>query len=643
MDTCRRFAALAAAGALVFVATPSSTGAVQSGPDVVPFTADRWDLANATVAEHLGRMALMGTAFLKDVEFEDGIVECDVAMKAGVRAYPGVLFRVGPDQEYERVYLRPHRAPLYDDAVQYVATFNGVDSWQLYNGPGRTSAATIPTDRWVHLRIEVLGTQARVFLDGASQPVLVVGDLGHGRSRGGLGLTTVPNGTAFFSNFSYRRDASFDFPPAPMVHTPPGIVTDWEVSTPFKWRLVDPDRYPDARALGVTGWTEATARPDGILDLSRIHGRLGAEPDGILARTSIRADRDGAKKFWIGYSDEATVFVNGQLVFSGASAYRSRDTSFLGIVGPFDAVSLPLRAGDNEVLFVIGEASGGWGLLLQDATAVTTARGVEKRWTTDPEFLIPESAAYDPESRAFYVSNYDAYHPSVGEPRQFISKVMPDGRVAAREWVAGLSNPTGLAVRDGRLYAVERTGIAEIDIASARIVARIPLPGGGLPNDIAIAPNGDLYVSDSRRSAIYRVAGGKAEAWMSGPQVAAPNGVLVHQGRLVVGTNGDGCLKAVDLETRQVEILANLGAGVIDGIAADRDGTLLVSHNEGRILRVSAEGQVSVVLDTTAIRVNAADFAYAPDLKMVVVPTFVGGRVVAYTVGDDPASAEIRP
>jgi hypothetical protein len=623
--------------ALAFILAMGSLApgvSAQEAPgDVVEFTPDRWDLAQARIVDHLDRKALMGTAFLKDIELEDGIIECDIAMKGGVRSYPGVLFRVQSPEEYERVYLRPHRSPLYDDAVQYVAAFHGVDSWQFYNGPGLTSRAMIPIDRWVHLKIEVLGTQARVFLDNAPQPVLVIGDLKRGKSRGGLGLTTMADGTSFFSKFSFRRDSSMAFPPAPKVHVPPGCVLDWEISQPFKERLVDFDRYPDLKALGVSRWTKVAAQPNGILDISRTYGRLGIEPDAILARTVIHAEKEGPRKFWFGYSDEAGIFLNGRLVFYGNSAYRYRDTSFLGIIGLYDAVSLPLKKGPNELLFVVGEASGGWGLILQDATAVHKAPDVEELWTSGRDFLIPESAAFDPETDTFYISNYDAYHPSRGAGRQHISKLTSDGKVVALQWVSGLNNPTGLAVRNGRLYAVERAGLVEIDIASAKIINRIALPGAGLPNDVAVADNGDVFISDSRKNCIYKVSGGQAEEWLNGPFLPAPNGIHVLKGKVIVGTNGDGCLKAVDLTTKEVSVLANLGTGTIDGLESDREGNLLVSHNEGRLFRVWPDGRVETVLDTTALRMNIADFTYAPGRNMVVFPTFTDSRVAAFRLG----------
>ena len=601
--------------------------------DLVPFGPERWDLANAKVVDYLERKALMGTAFLKDVEFENGVLECDIAMKAGARSYPGFLFRVQSPEDYERVYLRPHRSPLYDDAIQYIPAFHGVDSWQLYNGPGITSRAVIPTERWVHVKVEVQGKQARVFLDNAPQPALVIGDLKRGKSKGGLGLTTMGDGNSFFSNFSFREDSSLSFPPDPLADQPPGCILDWEISQPLKKRIIDFDSYPDVKALGIAQWTKVTASPDGILDFARTYGRLGTEPDAILARTVIRAETDGSKKFWFGYSDEASLFLNGRLIFYGNSAYRYRDTSFLGILGLYDAVVVPLKKGDNELLAVIGETSGGWGLIVQDAAAVHKSPGVEAVWSTKKELLVPESAAYDPGTDAFYVSNYDGYNPSRGAGRQFITKLSPDGQVMALQWISGLNNPTGLAVWKNRLYAVDRTGLVEIDIASAKAVNRTALKGAVMPNDVAVADNGDVYISDSAGSAVFKVTGGQPEIWLKSPEISAPNGICVVKEKLIVGTNGDGCLKAVDLATKQISTIVSLGIGTIDGIASDRDGSLLVSHNEGRLFRVSADGRATKILDTSAQRMNMADFAYDTRRNMVVFPTFTDSRAAAFRLG----------
>jgi hypothetical protein len=73
--------------------------------------------------------------------------------------------------------------------------------------------------------------------------------------------------------------------------------------------------------------------------------------------------------------------------------------------------------------------------------------------------------------------------------------------------------------------------------------------------------------------------------------------------------------------------------GTIDGLESDREGNLLVSHNEGRLFRISPDGRVETILDTTALRMNIADFTYAPGKNMVVFPTFTDSRVAAYNLG----------
>ena len=70
------------------------------------------------------------------------------------------------------------------------------------------------------------------------------------------------------------------------------------------------------------------------------------------------------KKLYVGYSDEVSVFLNGQILFRGRSAQNFRDPGFLGIVNPEnDAVYLPLKKGSNELMLAVSELGGGWGFI----------------------------------------------------------------------------------------------------------------------------------------------------------------------------------------------------------------------------------------------------------------------------------------
>jgi hypothetical protein len=101
---------------------------------------------------------------------------------------------------------------------------------------------------------------------------------------------------------------------------------------------------------------------------------------------------------------------------------------------------------------------------------------------------------------------------------------------------------------------------------------------------------------------------------------------------LIVGNNGDGRLKAVNLKTKEVRTVASLGPGIIDGVEDDGKGGLLVSHNEGRLFRVTLDGKVAKLLDTTVVGVGLANFAFVPGSGLLVFPTWTDNRVLAYTV-----------
>ena len=76
------------------------------------------------------------------------------------------------------------------------------------------------------------------------------------------------------------------------------------------------------------------------------------------------SDREQVKKLYIGYSDDVSVFLNGQILFRGRSAQNFRDPGFLGIVNPEnDAVYLPLQKGRNELMLALSELGGGWGFI----------------------------------------------------------------------------------------------------------------------------------------------------------------------------------------------------------------------------------------------------------------------------------------
>ena len=341
----------------------------------------RWELeGRASIATYLGRAGLMldgGVATIKDFELRDGSIEFDVATPAR-RGFFGVQFRISPDDTTsEFIYLRQHKSGQ-PDAVQYTPVLNTGLNWQLYSGDGFTAAVDVPSEAWFHVRIEVTGAQAALFVKDMSRPALVMSDLKSGVEKGRIALTVLA-GATYFSNVEVRRtpDAPWQRRPPPM---PAGTIVKWGLSESFDALARDPERALTAADVKAMAWQAVEAEPPGIVAINRYRDsphprvtfandfsrRLEPQPGArvVYARTVVEADRDRVQKLAIGYSDEVSVFLNGRILFRGRSAQNFRDPAFLGIVSADnDAVYLPLRKGRNEIVLAVTELGGGWGFV----------------------------------------------------------------------------------------------------------------------------------------------------------------------------------------------------------------------------------------------------------------------------------------
>ena len=87
--------------------------------------------------------------------------------------------------------------------MQYTPILNTGANWQIYNGPGFTGAVDIPKETWFHLRLEVAGAQAKLFVQDMDTPALVMTDLKSGVQKGEVALHVL-TGATYFANFQVR-------------------------------------------------------------------------------------------------------------------------------------------------------------------------------------------------------------------------------------------------------------------------------------------------------------------------------------------------------------------------------------------------------------------------------------------------------
>ena len=279
----------------------------------------------------------------------DGIIDVDVSTPAS-RGFFGIQFRIANDgANAEWVYLRQHKSGL-PDAMQYTPVLNTGLNWQIYNGQGFTGAVDIPKDTWFHLRLEVVGAQAKLYVKNMEEPALVMNDLKSGIQKGQVALAVL-TGATYFSNFELRTtpDAPWERHLPPM---PPGTLTKWSLSPAYDALQRNLEQPLSASEVATIRWQDVEAEPPGLVVIYRYR-------DAPHPRVSFASDFSKRLEPQPGMK-----VLNGKILFRGRSAQNFRDPGFLGIVNPEnDAVYLPLKKGSNELMLALSELGGGWGFI----------------------------------------------------------------------------------------------------------------------------------------------------------------------------------------------------------------------------------------------------------------------------------------
>lgn len=145
---------------------------------------------------------------IKAVDFSNGIIEVKVLSRLlknaseTARGFIGLAFRINDDNtKFENIYIRPTNGRANDQvrrnhSIQYFSYPEFKFDRLRKESPERyESYADMELNRWITLRIEVNGTQAKLFLDNNKQPSLIVNDLKHGANASGAIALWVDVGT----------------------------------------------------------------------------------------------------------------------------------------------------------------------------------------------------------------------------------------------------------------------------------------------------------------------------------------------------------------------------------------------------------------------------------------------------------------
>ncbi len=338
-------------------------------------------------------------------------------------------------------------------------------------------------------------------------------------------------------------------------------------------------------ALGVIAWSVALAAdeqsPDPLAALERL---VAHEPnDAVLTYFlgSYRAragDRDGA----LAALEQTLANGKGFLPTVHMFASLASDRRFAALRKRF-AERLPHKT-DGRVAFTLPDRR-----------------------------LLPEGIAYDPVTHRFFVGSI---------AKRAIFRIERDGSLTRFSHPnAKLDSVLGLAVDSSRrkLYAVSTSALTDQGkIERRNAVMAFDLPSGHWRrtfdvaaaqqlNDVAVAPDGSLLVTDSAGGGVFRIdpAVGTVNALVPLGEATGANGIAVHpQGKIAYVAASRRPLR-IDLATGAVAPLAlpaRENAAAIDGLYW-HEGTLIGVQNvttPARVVRLllSSDGRTVTAVET---------------------------------------------
>ncbi|MES1176868.1 MAG: hypothetical protein ABUL62_21275 [Myxococcales bacterium] len=274
---------------------------------------------------------------------------------------------------------------------------------------------------------------------------------------------------------------------------------------------------------------------------------------------------------------------------------------------------------------------------------------IEKPAPPSPVFRItegiatPESVLYDEANDRYLVSNING-SPDGVDGNGYITEISPEGKVVKDKFIAGgvakvkLDAPKGSGISGGVLYVADISVVRLFDLKTGAPKGEVKVPGATFLNDIAVAKDGRVFVSDSGiktgaggfeptgTDAVYVIDKGKLKTIAKSKDLQGPNGLLaVDKGVLTVTFNGDELYRLDEKGAKQDT--TKVTEGGLDGIIQVGDALYISSWKGSAIYRGSLGGKFELALGELK---GAADIGFDSKRKRVLVPRFLDSAVEVY-------------
>jgi sugar lactone lactonase YvrE len=177
-----------------------------------------------------------------------------------------------------------------------------------------------------------------------------------------------------------------------------------------------------------------------------------------------------------------------------------------------------------------------------------------------------------------------------------------------------------------------RSALFEFDLDSLELRRRYPVPVDGRPHalgNMAMAPNGDLYVADSRLPVVYvkRVDEERLKPFYAAPRMVSLRGLAISDdGASLYVADYEMGIARVDLEASepmQLQVPETLNLGGIDGLEYWQGNLVIIQNGikPQRVMRLSLDPSGAAVTNVAPLAVALDVFDY-PNYGTVIGEEF---------------------
>lgn len=245
----------------------------------------------------------------------------------------------------------------------------------------------------------------------------------------------------------------------------------------------------------------------------------------------------------------------------------------------------------------------------------------------------PEAVRYDPDQDVWFVANFGG-DGDMRDANGYVSRLSAGpARIEELRFAVGTADrplhaPRGMVLTGDTLWVTDIDGLHAFDRRTGSHLGFVDLTGlePGFLNDVAKGPDGALYVTDTGRSAVYRVAGGVAAVAIEGAELGGPNGITLDEARgamVLLPWEPDHWVRLWRPGEDDSQPLGPRTPGRLDGVEAIDRRLLLASQTDSSLHLLDGAGSRRVIRTGGA----PADIGVDTRRRRVAVPYIGLGRV----------------